>query len=301
MESAIFGVGKYGKDLKRGLEKYCGVHICAIFDSDESRWGEKIDDLVISSPQSFVDTNYEKIFVCTRRGVECRAVEVQLEKMGVPREKIVVMRTSIEYQDAYIEEDFVRKNWIKAFSEYVREIAMPGSVAECGVYYGDTAMFINKYWPDRTLHLFDTFEGFSDKDIAYDINNFSAFKDGEFSENPFKVNTPSDVMIETVKGRMRYPENLKIHKGYFPECAGNIEDRFCFVNLDMDLYQPQLEGLRYFWTKMEPGGIILLHDYYMPELPGVKAAVTDFEKELGEMLLKFPIGDRYGSIAVIKR
>lgn len=61
-----------------------------------------------------------------------------------------------------------------------------GSVAECGVLYGETAMFINKYWSDRTLHLFDTFEGFPDNDIEYDINCFTAFKNGVFSTNPFK-------------------------------------------------------------------------------------------------------------------
>lgn len=299
MESAVFGAGKYGKILKRGLEKYCGVHICTICDNDESKWGEKIDNVIISSPQKLIDMNFEKIFVCAVRLAQWSAIEMQLENMGIPKEKIVLMRMSREYQDAFIEVDFVRINWIKAFSEYTKETGMLGSVAECGVFYGDTAIFINKYWSDRALHLFDTFEGFSDKDIARDSNSFSAFKNGKFTTNPFKVDTP-DSIIEVVKGRMCYPDNLKIHKGYFPECAGIIEDRFCFVNLDMDLYQPQLEGLRYFWNKMELGGVILLHDYYHPELPGVRMAVVDFEKELGEMLFKFPIGDGC-SIAVIKR
>lgn len=41
MESVIFGAGRLGKTLKRGLEKYCGVHISAICDNDESKWGRK--------------------------------------------------------------------------------------------------------------------------------------------------------------------------------------------------------------------------------------------------------------------
>lgn len=300
MEAAIFGVGNRCEKLKRGLEKYCGVQICAIFDNDENKWGKKIDNVVISSPQKLTDINFDKIFICIMKKAECNEIEIQLENMGIPREKIVPMRTTQEYEDAYIEEDPIRKNWIKAFSEYTKEIGMLGSVAECGVYFGDTAIFINKYWSDRPLHLFDTFEGFPDKDHAYDMNTFPAFKHGSFATYDFKRNAPSDFIIEVIKSRMRYPDNLKIHRGRFPECAGNIEDRFCFVNLDMDLYHPQLEGLRYFWSKMELGGVILLHDYYHPELPGVRKAVTDFEKELGEMLLKFPIGDSC-SIAVIKR
>lgn len=298
MESVVFGAGRWGNVLKRGLEKYCEVHICAICDNDESKWGKKIDDVIICSPQKLIDMNFEKVFVCISKRAEYSAIEMQLINMGIPREKIVLMRMSSEYGDAFMEFDPVRKNWIKAFSEYTKDIGMLGSVAECGVYYGETAMFINKYWSDRTLHLFDTFEGFPDKDIEYDSNSFSEFKNGEFATNPFKVDSP-DSMIEVVKSRMCYPDNLKIHKGCFPECAGIIEDRFCFVSLDMDLYQPQLDGLRYFWNKMEPGGVILLHDYYCPSLPGVRMAVSDFEKELSEMLLKFPIGDYY-SIAVIK-
>lgn len=290
----------WSEALKKGLEKHCGVHISAIITNNESKWGNKIDNVTIYSPQRLADMDYEKIFVCVYKESPRNEIKMQLEEMGIPTEKVVFMLTSSEYMDAYLEIDPVRKNWIKAFAEYTKEIGMLGSVAECGVFYGDTAMFINKYWPDRTLHLFDTFEGFSDRDVVHDIDSYPAFAKGSFaSAGKFKAGTPES-MIEVVKSRMCYPDNLKIHKGYFPECAGIIEDSFCFVNLDMDLYQPQLEGLRYFWNKMEPGGIILLHDYYHPMLPGVKKAVIDFEKELGDMLLKFPIGD-YCSIAVIKR
>lgn len=299
MESVIFGAGFWGKYLKRGLEKFCGVRICAIVTNNESRWGDKIDNVLVSSPQKLIEINFEKVFICAMKESSCSEMEMQLVNMGIPREKIEVMKTSVEYIDAFKENDFLRLNWIEAFSAYTREIGMLGSVAECGVLRGDTAMFINRCWPDRTLHLFDTFEGFSNEDIAHDMNSFPAFANGPFITNPFKQDTP-DSMIEEVKSRMCYPDNLKIHKGYFPECAGIIEDRFCFVNLDMDLYQPQLEGLRYFWNKMEHGGVILLHDYYHPELPGVKVAVADFENELGDTLLRFPIGD-FCSIAVIKR
>lgn len=298
MESAIFGAASLGKLLKRGLEKHYGVHICAAFDNDENKWGKKIDNVTISPPQKLTDTNFEKIFICVMAKSNCDAIETQLLNMGIPREKLVFMRSSREYEDAYIERDPVKINWIRAFSEYTEENNMLGSVAECGVLLGNTAIFINKYWPNKTFHLFDTFEGFPGKDLAYEANSFPEFKNTIYVTNPMKIDTP-DSMIDTVRSRMRYPDNLRIHKGNFPECAGIIEDKFCFVNLDMDLYLPQLAGLRYFWDKMVFGGIILLHDYYELDLPGTKIAVADFEKELGSMLLKFPIGDNR-SIAIIK-
>ena len=58
-----------------------------------------------------------------------------------------------------------------------------------------------------------------------------------------------------------------------------------------------LAGLRFFYDKMCAGGVILLHDYYHTELPGVECAVREFEKERGIKLRKAPIGD-FGSIAI---
>jgi hypothetical protein len=45
--------------------------------------------------------------------------------------------------------------------------------------------------------------------------------------------------------------------------------------------------------------VILLHDYSHPQLPGVKRAVADFEKELGHAVPKIPIGD-FCSLAIVK-
>ena len=43
-------------------------------------------------------------------------------------------------------------------------------------------------------------------------------------------------------------------KGYFPESAHGIDEKFAFVSLDLDLYKPTLEGLRFFYPKMIKGG-----------------------------------------------
>ena len=50
---------------------------------------------------------------------------------------------------------------------------------------------------------------------------------------------------------------------------------------------------------MSQGGVILLHDYFVPDLPGVKKAVDEFEIELGRYLHKMPLGDGC-TLAVIK-
>jgi hypothetical protein len=87
------------------------------------------------------------------------------------------------------------------------------------------------------------------------------------------------------------PNNAIIRKGYFPETTQGIDENFCFVNLDFDLYQPTLSGLEFFYPHMVEGGVILVHDYFSGACRGVKEAVQEFERKVKGKLNIFPIGD----------
>ncbi|MCI9122396.1 MAG: hypothetical protein HFG00_12935, partial [Oscillibacter sp.] len=95
----------------------------------------------------------------------------------------------------------------------------------------------------------------------------------------------------------RQPEQCRIHKGYFPESAAGLNEKFCFVNLDLDLYDPTYQGLWFFQDKMTDSGVILVHDYYSlydaGEYKGVRAAVDRFFSEYTGDIRKYPIGDGY--------
>lgn len=75
---------------------------------------------------------------------------------------------------------------------------------------------------------------------------------------------------------MPYPENIVIKKGFFPDTALNVKDFFCYVHLDMDIYQSTMDGLKFFWPRMVEQGIIMIDDYYNDHCPGVKKAVDEF-------------------------
>lgn len=76
--------------------------------------------------------------------------------------------------------------------------------------------------------------------------------------------------------------------------------KYALVSIDCDLYMPILEGLRYFYPRVNRGGYIMLHDYNAPELRGVRQAVLDYELEIGERMVKIPIPDRCGSLIIGK-
>lgn len=131
------------------------------------------------------------------------------------------------------------------------------------------------------MHLFDTFEGFDKRDID---------KDRLYSEA--KVGDYSNASIDMVMKKMIYPENVIIHKGYFPDTAKQLgEERFAFVNLDVDLYEPTYNGLKLFKDKMISGGVILVHDYFATNFKGPNEAVNQFLEEMNGRYAKYPIGD----------
>ena len=186
-----------------------------------------------------------------------------------------------------------RITWIMDYAKFVYESEIEGNVAECGVFKGNMAMFINAYFPDKKLYLFDSFDGFRKEDIGFDItiNPSSAFF--------YNLERYRGTSAEYVMSRMPFPSSVEIKQGYIPETFDGIEDRFCFVNLDMDVHPPMLEALKFFYPRMVNNGIILIHDYYSRDLIGVAKAVQDFENVIGRHTTKIPMRS-VGSLAIIK-
>ena len=54
------------------------------------------------------------------------------------------------------------------------------------------------------------------------------------------------------------------------------DDKFAFVSIDCDIYEPILEGLNFFWPRTVPGGMIFIHDYSSGYWPGATRAVDEF-------------------------
>lgn len=166
---------------------------------------------------------------------------------------------------------------------------VPGDVAELGVYQGNFAWQINLAFADRTLHLFDTFEGFAQVDLE---------KEGEARYQQGKMDF-SDTSAETVQARMPYPKQVVVHAGFFPDTAEGLEIRFAFVSLDADLYAPTLAALEYFMPRLSQGGMIFLHDYNNPRFSGVTKAVADYEAAHGQLML-LPLADLHGTAVIMK-
>ena len=159
-----------------------------------------------------------------------------------------------------------------------------------GVYKGEFAKRMSECFPEKKIYLFDTFDGFDDRDIKKEEKNSlsNARAHDEFS----------NTSMEEVRAKMPYQEKVVMKKGFFPETAFGLNDQFCLVSLDADLYDPIYSGLGFFYPKLSSGGYILIHDYNNTTYKGSRKAVMDFCKT--NNISYTPIPDTAGT-AIITR
>jgi len=271
----IFGVGDIGKRiLKKEKENICFL---GYVDNDPNKQGKSFDGLEVFPSNYLKKIEFDQLFIATI--TDPQGILEWLEMNGIERQKVV-----IDYAIQPIQSRIV---FLESLAEFMYAKNLEGNVAEAGVFKGNFACEINKAFPDKKLYLFDTFEGFDDRDILMEKQyGYSKARPGRFSD------TSEEIVLEKMPNR----ENCIVKKGYFPSTAQEITDEFCFVNLDLDLYQPTKEGLKWFAQHMKPGGVILVHDYIACVYSGVHKAVTEYLMD--DPRHAIPIGDGM-SIAIL--
>jgi len=172
--------------------------------------------------------------------------------------------------------------------EYLKKTEVKGAFAELGVHKGVTAKAIHFMDIDRPLYLFDTFNGFDARDLAIESQQEDKFDPSNFS----------DTDIEQVRDYIGGNDNLIFKKGYFPKTTLGLEqEQFALVHLDADLYVPTLEALKFFYPKMNPGGVIMVHDYNHT-WDGIPRAVNTFVENIPESIIELP--DWQGSVMIVR-
>lgn len=145
---------------------------------------------------------------------------------------------------------------------------LEGDIAELGVAYGGSAMLLSKICPDKTIHLFDTFQG-----LPTPGQSDPLFRQGEFA-------SPLSYVKGVLKGK-----KCVFHEGYFPETASPVAGHvFALVHLDADLYQSTRDGLAFFYPRMVAGGCIVGHDYGLAK--GVRDAFDEFFADKRESVVE---------------
>ncbi len=282
----ILGAGQFGRSFVSLINRN-HFDLLAFGDNNSSLWGTDISTPLGSVPVISVEQaarlQPDLMLIAVSDTERSCALMQQVKEAGYQNQFLML-------HDLYHTLD-IRSATLHRMAERITMQQIPGSIAELGVYKGDIAWQLNTLFPDRELLLFDTFEGFDEKDVL---------TEKEHNYSHAEVKNFADTSVEYVRNRLPAPEQASFYKGYFPQTAEELDDRsFALVSLDTDLYEPILAGLCYFYPKLSSGGMILLHDYNNAQFRGCKEAVHQYESEHGSLLL-VPLSDLHGTAVIVK-
>lgn len=202
----------------------------------------------------------------------------------------------------------------KILSVARESLAAEGDFVEFGCYKGDTALLLAEVLRDfsrdlqvgdakyggtdarsggcgkscgklsRRLWLYDSFEGLPEKS-ASDVSALGEdFRAGELFV------TKREVKERFLRAGLPVPV---IKKAWFRDLADtDLPEKICLAFLDGDFYESIRDSLGLVSGRMSDGGVIIVHDYGNPALPGVKKAVDEWLR--GRDL------ETYKSLAIIR-
>jgi O-methyltransferase len=158
---------------------------------------------------------------------------------------------------------------------------LPGDTAECGVFTGASSWFICEHFAGsgKTHHGFDSFAGLPEP----------APVDGFYWRRGDCRTTE-----ETARAALDGFEAV-LYPGWIPDRFGEVADReFCFVNIDVDLYEPTRESIEFFYPRIVPGGVLVFDDYGSSlQSPGVARAVDELMADRPEALISSPTAQAF--------
>lgn len=145
-----------------------------------------------------------------------------------------------------------------------------GDTAECGVYHGMSSHLIlhETTGSVRLHHIFDSFDGLSEPTAPDAVIDPQVFR-----WRKHDLRAPEAIARRNLAS---FP-SARFYPGWIPARFGEVADRtFALVHVDVDLYQPTLDSLTFFFPRLVPGGMIVCDDYGFASCPGARRAVDEY-------------------------
>ncbi len=211
---------------------------------------------------------------------------------GDPR--FALYRESMEITDMLASNTTVRELRYHALQQLISTVLandVPGDFAECGCWKGlsayITCKLIREYSSGpRQFHIFDSFEGGLSEKTSEDRGEHTISRERENEEKEYFSST-----MEQLKRALSEFDFYTLNKGWIPERFPEYQDnRFAFVNVDVDLYEPTRDSFDFFFPRLSPGGIIYCDDYNAAFFPGAKKAIDEcVERHRADVAMVFEI------------
>ena len=161
-------------------------------------------------------------------------------------------------------------------------LSLDGDLAECGVFRGASAYLLAKgiaaQSHEKHLHLFDSFAGLSKPKPDLDGSHWHS---GDLACG----------LAEAALNLKQYASRVVFHAGWIPEKFSEVSDKkFCFVHVDVDLYEPTRDALAFFGPRTVRGSVIICDDYGFETCPGARRAMDEYAAASRQTVVHLPTG-----------
>jgi hypothetical protein len=165
-------------------------------------------------------------------------------------------------------------------------LRLGGDFVECGVNTGLYSLAICDYFDfnrtGRVFWLFDTFRGIPPEQISDRERRLGREQENElwYSE-----------CYEIARRNFADFPGARLVRGMVPDTLPSAHvDKVAYLSLDMNIAEPEIAALEYFWDKLVPGAPIVSDDYAWSAHRPQKDAMDTFAERHGVSFLTLPTG-----------
>ncbi|WP_121061634.1 TylF/MycF/NovP-related O-methyltransferase [Chachezhania antarctica] len=160
---------------------------------------------------------------------------------------------------------------------------LKGDFVECGVDKGGSSQAVIAYlgddaFADRRFFLFDTYRGLEPDQLTEEERTVSLIKDERYPD-----------VLSHVKNITKDQPFTRVVPGIVPETLEQFDgEKVAFLHIDMNVAEPEVEALRYFWPKLVPGAPVIFDDYGFEQHGPQRRALNALAEELGVEIMPLP-------------
>jgi O-methyltransferase len=227
------------------------------------------------------------------------AAEYQLKLERKPDYQVIMAQDQLragmanlepEFLEVYVKcREYTMTSWERLYAlykaiHYLVDNRIPGDIVECGVWRGGSMRLaamtlLSLGTKDRTLYLYDTFEGMiaPDGELDLDLHGNRAIDDwAQITRRGVKW---SYAPIEEVRQNIEttgYPmDRVELVKGPVELTIPDVKpQRIALLRLDTDWYKSTKHEIEQLYPLLSPGGVLALDDY--GHYQGARRAIDEY-------------------------
>ena len=195
--------------------------------------------------------------------------------------------------------DKPRFNTIDIVSKIIEAENVKGDIVECGVWRGGMSVYLAYTFPERTIWVADSFEGFQNNgegDYVFEGHERHQRDFDRAHAGAVRAGMSISIGLDEVKGVFKHfglegDDKIEYLKGWV---CNTLDPKTCpikeiaLLRVDVDAYAATLEVLENTYDKVPSGGFVVFDDSALHEC---QAAITKFKETRGIVFdLTYPSG-----------